>query len=99
MRTIIELPGEQVDALDALCRRDGISRAEAIRRAVAMLVRAEGSEVSGDELIAFAKQNLASYKAPKRVVVIDYAEMPINYSGKLIKRDLRAMIASRLAQS
>lgn len=45
MRTIIELPGEQVDALDALCRRDGISRAEAIRRAVAMLVRAEGSAV------------------------------------------------------
>ena len=31
MRTIIALPTEQVTDLDALCRRDGISRAEAVR--------------------------------------------------------------------
>jgi len=41
MRTIIELPSDQIEALDALCRRDGISRAEAIRRAVADHVRRE----------------------------------------------------------
>ena len=35
MRTIIELPAEQVEELEAVCRRDGISRAEAIRRAIA----------------------------------------------------------------
>jgi metal-responsive CopG/Arc/MetJ family transcriptional regulator len=35
MRTIIDLPAAQLDALDAVCRREGISRAEAIRRAVA----------------------------------------------------------------
>jgi predicted transcriptional regulator len=35
MRTIIELPPAQIDALDALCRRERISRAEAIRQAVA----------------------------------------------------------------
>ena len=34
MRTIIDLPPHQLEALDALCRRDGLSRAEAIRRAV-----------------------------------------------------------------
>ena len=39
MRTIIDLPGEQIEALEALCRREGISRAEAIRRAVARHVR------------------------------------------------------------
>jgi metal-responsive CopG/Arc/MetJ family transcriptional regulator len=38
MRTIIELPAGQLDALDALCRRDRISRAEAIRQAVAQHV-------------------------------------------------------------
>lgn len=47
MRTIIELPGDQIEALDALCRRDHISRAEAIRRAVALLVRAEGARAAG----------------------------------------------------
>jgi hypothetical protein len=41
MRTIIELPAEQVEALDALCKREGISRAEAIRRAVDAHVRRE----------------------------------------------------------
>jgi ribbon-helix-helix CopG family protein len=39
MRTIIELPEDQLEALDALCRRDSISRAEAIRRAVGALIR------------------------------------------------------------
>jgi metal-responsive CopG/Arc/MetJ family transcriptional regulator len=35
MRTIIDLPGTQIEALDDHCRREGISRAEAVRRAVA----------------------------------------------------------------
>ena len=35
MRTIVELPEEQLQALAELCRRENISRAEAIRRAVA----------------------------------------------------------------
>lgn len=39
MRTIIELPTDQLSALDAICRAESISRAEAIRRAVGLLVR------------------------------------------------------------
>ena len=35
MRTIIEVPPVQLQALDGLCEREGISRAEAIRRAIA----------------------------------------------------------------
>lgn len=35
MRTIVDLPEDQLRALGELCRRDKISRAEAIRRAVA----------------------------------------------------------------
>lgn len=34
MRTIIDLPEQQVAALGAFCERERISRAEAIRRAV-----------------------------------------------------------------
>jgi hypothetical protein len=37
---------------------------------VAVVVARDGTTVDADELIAFAKANLASYKAPKRVVVI-----------------------------
>ena len=43
MRTIIELTDEQVAALKAICAREGISRAEAVRRAVDQYVdKAEG---------------------------------------------------------
>ena len=35
MRTIIDLSEEQVQRLGELCRREGVSRAEAVRRAVA----------------------------------------------------------------
>ena len=34
MRTIVDLPEEQLQWLASLCAREGISRAEAIRRAV-----------------------------------------------------------------
>lgn len=45
MRTIIDLPDEQVTQLAALCARDGLSRAEVVRRAVAAYVDAH--RVSG----------------------------------------------------
>jgi Ribbon-helix-helix protein, copG family len=35
MRTIIEVPQDQLRSLDGLCEREGISRAEGIRRAIA----------------------------------------------------------------
>jgi len=34
MRTIVDMPDEQVERLTLICRREGISRAEAVRRAV-----------------------------------------------------------------
>lgn len=40
MRTIVDLPEHQIEALAGLCEREGISRAEAIRRAVRMLLAA-----------------------------------------------------------
>jgi fatty-acyl-CoA synthase len=66
---------------------------------VAIVVARDGHDVVAEEVIAFAKQNLASYKAPKRVLCIEYAELPINYSGKIMKRDLRALVAARLPRS
>ncbi len=41
MRTIIELPEEQLQVLAEICRREKISRAEAIRRAVAEFGRSQ----------------------------------------------------------
>ncbi|MGE0725597.1 MAG: class I adenylate-forming enzyme family protein [Alphaproteobacteria bacterium] len=56
----------------------------------AVVVRHPGQQVGEAEVVAFAKKNLASYKAPKRIVFIEANELPINYSGKILKRELRA---------
>jgi hypothetical protein len=46
VRTIIDLPEAQLEALDGICHREAISRAEAIRQAVALLVRQRGASAS-----------------------------------------------------
>lgn len=58
---------------------------------VAVLAMRNGSAPSGDDIIAFCKERIASYKKPKHVVFI--AELPKNASGKILKRQLRDHIA------
>ncbi|MGW1010449.1 fatty acyl-CoA synthetase [Streptomyces termitum] len=44
-------------------------------------------EVTEAELLAHARENLSSFKAPKRIVFAD--ALPRNASGKILKRELR----------
>jgi O-succinylbenzoic acid--CoA ligase len=44
--------------------------------------------VSTDELLAFCRERLASYKVPKRLAVVD--ALPRNAAGKLLRRELPA---------
>ncbi len=48
-------------------------------------------DVEPDELIAFARERIAHFKAPRRVEIVD--ELPRNATGKLLKRVLRAQFA------
>ncbi|MBV8988441.1 MAG: AMP-binding protein [Solirubrobacterales bacterium] len=48
-----------------------------------------------EELIAFAKQQLAPHKVPKAVHVVE--ELPKNASGKLLKRELRARFGASVS--
>lgn len=50
MRTIIELPNDQLIRLEAHCRREKISRAEAIRRAVTAML---SEQLKGDAAGAY----------------------------------------------
>ena len=54
---------------------------------VALVVRAEGSTLTEDDVIAFAKSRLAGYKCPKRVEFRD--ELARTATGKLQKFKLR----------
>jgi metal-responsive CopG/Arc/MetJ family transcriptional regulator len=55
MRTIIELPDEQVTALAELCASENISRAEAIRRAVDALLASQPSKSRAGAFGAWAR--------------------------------------------
>jgi long-chain acyl-CoA synthetase len=53
----------------------------------AMVVRAPGQDVAGDELIAYTRERLAAFKCPTSVDFLD--ALPRNPSGKILKRELR----------
>jgi acyl-CoA synthetase (AMP-forming)/AMP-acid ligase II len=58
---------------------------EAVR---AVVVRIAGSELDGEDLIAYAAQHLAGYKKPKRVEFVE--SLPKTSYGKLDKKAVRA---------
>lgn len=53
----------------------------------AVVVLDDGADVSVEELIAFARHDLAHYKCPQSIDLVD--ELPRNPSGKVLKRELR----------
>jgi fatty-acyl-CoA synthase len=54
----------------------------------ACCVAKPGMEIEAGDVIAYARERIAAFKAPKSVDVI--AEMPRNASGKILRRQLRA---------
>ena len=47
-----------------------------------------GAAATADELLAFMQANLARFKAPRRVVILDV--MPLSGAGKILKHELKA---------
>ncbi|NIC07030.1 fatty acyl-CoA synthetase [Billgrantia bachuensis] len=65
----------------------GLPDAKWIEAITAVVVPREGMEVSEEELIAHAKDHMAPYKVPKRIL---FAEaLPKSTAGKILKRHLR----------
>ncbi len=62
----------------------------------AFVVRAQGAELTEDALRAFARENLAHFKVPKRVHFVD--ELPKTATGKIQKYVLRGRRTSIAAQ-
>ena len=55
----------------------------------AFVVRRDGSDLSEDAVIAYSREHLANFKAPRTVVFID--ALPRNAGGKVVKPELRKM--------
>ncbi|MFI6442250.1 acyl-CoA synthetase [Streptomyces sp. NPDC050759] len=83
---------------DALYTHDAVAEVAVIGlpderwiEAVTAVVVPRG-EVTEAELLDHAREQLAHFKAPKRVVFVD--ELPRNASGKILKRELRDRFSS-----
>ena len=61
----------------------------------AVVVVRDGMAVTEAELIAHARQHLAAFKVPKRILFAD--DLPRNTAGKLLKRELRRMYGGAAA--
>lgn len=65
----------------------------------AVIVLHDGSNASVEDLLRFSKSELAGYKVPKTMHLVPYEQMPINYSGKIMKRELRARFLDMVADT
>jgi acyl-CoA synthetase (AMP-forming)/AMP-acid ligase II len=59
----------------------------------AVVVKKTGLSLTGDELVEQCKAKLASYKKPRKLYFLD--DLPKNPSGKILKRDLRALLIEK----
>jgi len=57
---------------------------------IAFVIPRRGQTVDPDEVIAWAREQMANYKVPRRVEVVD--ALPLNASGKVLKYELRERV-------
>ena len=59
----------------------------------AAVVLREGMPATAEDVQAYGREHLARYMVPKRVIFLAYEDLPVNYSGKIVKKELRARYA------
>jgi acyl-CoA synthetase (AMP-forming)/AMP-acid ligase II len=69
------------------CAVIGVPDEKWVERVHAVITLREGQNASADEVMAFCKEHLARYKAPRSVEFVD--SLPRNPQGKILKRELR----------
>jgi long-chain acyl-CoA synthetase len=83
---------------DVLARHPAVREVAVVGRAdeyygeevVAVVVPREGQTLRADELVDFARTQVARTKVPREVAVVEH--LPLGPSGKVLKRELRTMI-------
>ncbi len=63
---------------------------------VAVVTLKEGANATEEELIKWAKENIAPYKAPRKFKIIKRGEMPYGPTGKILKRFLKERFVKEL---
>ncbi|MEO8299565.1 MAG: AMP-binding protein [Burkholderiales bacterium] len=56
---------------------------------VCVVVLRDGVQAGEADILIFGREHLSRYKVPKRVIFLPYEQLPVNYSGKIVKKQLR----------
>jgi acyl-CoA synthetase (AMP-forming)/AMP-acid ligase II len=70
------------------CAVVGMPHSEYGEAVTAFVKIKQGKRCSEMDLISFCKAQIASYKAPKKILFVD--ELPKSPAGKILKREIRA---------
>jgi fatty-acyl-CoA synthase len=74
----------------------GVPHPQWVEAVAIVVVVKKDAKVTAEELVAFGKQHLTSFKAPKYAVLA--SDLPRNASGKILKRELRQKYADLAAK-
>lgn len=59
----------------------------------AVVVLRDGTQATAEDIQNFGREHLARYMVPKQIIFLSYEELPVNYSGKIVKKELRQRYA------
>lgn len=76
----------------------GLPDAQWGERVHAVVRLRDGASASGEELIEHCRAHLSRYKCP-RTVTLSETPLPLSGAGKVLKRDLRAILSAELADA
>ncbi|KUJ86051.1 long-chain fatty acid--CoA ligase [Ruegeria marisrubri] len=74
----------------------GVSHPKWDERPLLVAVKAEGQDPTEEEILAFFEGKIASWQIPDKVVFVD--ALPLNATGKVLKRNLRDQFANVLME-
>jgi acyl-CoA synthetase (AMP-forming)/AMP-acid ligase II len=106
MKDVIKSGGYSVYVLEleeAIAMHPAVARAAAFGQThaekgeipVAAVELRPGAEATPAELLDWCRQNLAPYKAPRRIWILEAGSLPQNYAGKVLRRELRERFSSQ----
>jgi acyl-CoA synthetase (AMP-forming)/AMP-acid ligase II len=86
----------------ALCGMAGIAQVAVVgvpddyfgEVGAAFVIPAPDAELTPDDVEAYAREHLANFKVPRRVILVE--ELPVNATGKVLKNQLRAQAQALL---
>ena len=102
-KDIIKSGGENVSSIRVeavLQQHPAVARAAVVgvpddrwgEAVTACVIPADGAEIDAEAIMAFARERLAGFETPKRIVVVD--DFPTTVGGKILKHKLRAVLTS-----